>query len=228
MYKRQILAIGIGDLDGSGKASLVAVTDATAIQFALVDGVLVERRRIEVRPLENNEFLTIIDLEFSPLKVPVTFDKTPFGLVGVRMRKSIGAHDGGGLIRNSEGAAGEKGTDGTGAPIGKGGVFWKPARWCDYSGPVTKTSSEGVTLFDHPGNPNHPTVFHVRDDGWMGASLTFDAPRTLEPNTKLRLRYGLYAHAGSPPLAEIDARWKAFTELAVPATLEKPKPPKKP
>jgi len=190
--------------------------------------LLVERRRIEVRPLENNEFLTIIDLEFSPLKVPVTFDKTPFGLVGVRMRKSIGAHDGGGLIRNSEGAAGEKGTDGTGAPIGKGGVFWKPARWCDYSGPVTKTSSEGVTLFDHPGNPNHPTVFHVRDDGWMGASLTFDAPRTLEPNTKLRLRYGLYAHAGSPPLAEIDARWKAFTELAVPATLEKPKPPKKP
>jgi hypothetical protein len=188
--------------------------------------LLLERRRIEVRPLEKNEFLTVIDLEFSPQKQVVTFDKTPFGLVGVRMRKTIGVHDGGGLIRNSEGAQGEKGTDATGAPLGKGGVFWKPARWCDYSGPVTKTASEGVTLFDHPSNPNHPTVFHVRDDGWMGASLTFDAPRTLEPNTKLRLRYGLYAHAGTPTVADLDARWKAFAALPVLATLEKQKPKK--
>jgi hypothetical protein len=184
--------------------------------------LLLERRRIEVRPLPNNEFLTIIDLEFAPSKQAVTFDKTPFGLLGVRMRKSIGAHDGGGLIRNSEGAQGEKGTDGT------NGVFWKPARWCDYSGPVSKKASEGVTLFDHPSNPNHPTVFHVRDDGWMGASLTFDAPRTLEPGTKLRLRYGLYAHIGTPTLPEIDAHWKSFTELPVPPTLEKQKPAKKP
>jgi hypothetical protein len=189
--------------------------------------LLLERRRVEVRPLPNHEFLTIIDLEFSPHKQPVTFDKTPFGLVGVRMRKSIGVHDGGGVIRNSEGAQGEKGTDGPESPA-KGGVFWKPARWCDYSGPVSQKASEGITLFDHPSNPNHPTVFHVRDDGWMGASLTFDGPRTLEAGTKLRLRYGLYAHLGTPPVAELDARWKSFTELPVAPTLEKQKPAKKP
>jgi len=188
--------------------------------------LLEERRRIHVRPLANNEFLTVIDLEFTAPKQPATFDKTPFGLIGVRMRKSIGVHDGGGLIRNSEGAQGEKGTDGRATTSESGGVFWKPARWCDYSGPTSKTASEGVTLFDHPSNPNHPTVFHVRDDGWMGASLTFDAPRTLEPDTKLRLRYGFYAHAGTPTLAEIDQHWKSFTELTVPPTLEKQKPPK--
>ena len=37
---------------------------------------------------------------------------------------------------------------------------------------------------DHPGNPNHPSAFHVREDGWMGASLTFKAPITIEPGKR--------------------------------------------
>jgi hypothetical protein len=106
---------------------------------------------------------------------------------------------------------------------GAEGVFWKPARWCDYSGHVTNDVIEGVTLFDHPSNPNHPTVFHVRDDGWMGSCLTFDASRTVEPGTPLRLRYGLYVHAGLPAVEKLDADWKTFTELAIPASLEKQK-----
>jgi hypothetical protein len=133
------------------------------------------------------------------------------------MRKTIGVHDGGGRIRNSAGGVNEKGLDGA------EGVFWKPARWCDYSGRTEGTTVEGVTLFDHPRNANHPTVFHVRDDGWMGSCLTFDAPRTIEVDAKLRLRYGLYVHAGLPSVEEIDAQWKAFTELPLPATLEKQK-----
>src|SRR6185369_16734514 len=105
-------------------------------------------------------------------------------------------------IRNSAGAVNEKGLGGA------EGVFWKPARWCDYSGLVTTDAVEGITLFDHPTNPNHPTVFHVRDDGWMGACLTFDAPRTLEVGRPLRLRYGLYAHAGLPSRDALDKQWQ--------------------
>jgi hypothetical protein len=201
--------------DGEESAWLLAVNHWIDEKSGQV--LVVERRRIEVRPLEANEFLTIADLELAADKQPATFDKTPFGLFAVRMRKTIGVHDGGGRIRNSAGGVNEKGLDGA------DGVFWKPARWCDYSGRTEGKSIEGVTLFDHPTNPNHPTVFHVRDEGWMGSCLTFDAPRTIEVGAKLRLRYGLYVHAGLRSVEELDARWKQFTELPVPETLEKQK-----
>jgi hypothetical protein len=90
------------------------------------------------------------------------------------------------------------------------GCFWKPARWVDYSGPITADSVEGVTLMDHPQNPGHPSVYHVRNDGWMG---TFNAPRAIEPKAPLRLRYGLYVHAAMRASSQLHERWKQFSEL---------------
>jgi hypothetical protein len=204
--------------DTDEAAALLAVNHW--VNEATDETLLVERRRIEVRPLPKHEFLVVVDFQLVPPKRPIVLEKTPFGLFAVRMAKSIGVHDGGGRIRNSTGGVNEKGLDGA------EGVFWKPAKWCDYSGRITPTAVEGVTLFDHPTNPNHPTVFHVRDDGWMGSSLTFDAARTIEPATPLRLRYGLYVHAGLPSVDTIEAEWKKFAELPVPAKLEKQKPAK--
>jgi len=168
--------------------------------------VLRERRRTEVRLLEQGEYFLIIDLRLeAPGQQPVTLGKTPFGLVGVRMAKTIGVNDGGGTICNSEGGVDEK------------EVLWKRAKWVDYSGPITSDAVEGVTLMDHPSNPSHPTFFHVRNDGWMGASLTYDADRTIEPGKPMVLRYGLYVHAGKPPRDRINGRWEAFSKLE-PAT----------
>jgi hypothetical protein len=164
--------------------------------------LLWERRRVAVQPLDHGEWLLVLDLHFEANKEAVTFGKTPFGLFGVRMAKTIGVNDGGGTIRNSSGLVDEK------------NAFWKPAKWVDYSGPIIPKASEGITLFDHPSNPNHPSVFHVRNDGWMGASLTFDGPLAVEPDRPLRLRYGVYVHAGQPSLGDIEARWTAFTKTA--------------
>ena len=69
---------------------------------------------------------------------------------------------------------------------------------------------------DHPSNPNHPTYFHVRNDGWMGASLTYDADRVIEPGKPLHLRYGLYVHGGAPAPEQINRRWADFTKLDLP------------
>ncbi|MDX2037712.1 MAG: PmoA family protein [Isosphaeraceae bacterium] len=169
--------------------------------------LLRERRRIAVEPLEKGESLLVLDLELSaPGDRAATLGKTPFGLVGVRMAKTIGVNDGGGRIRNSEGGEGEQGPS---------GVFWKHARWVDYSGPIARGATEGITLLDHPGNPDHPAGFHVRSDGWMGASLTLDRPLKIEPGKPLRLRYGLYVHSGTPDRAALDRRWKAFAEARV-------------
>ncbi|MDH4240790.1 MAG: PmoA family protein, partial [Phycisphaerae bacterium] len=170
--------------------------------------LLLETRRVTAVPLEDSEWLMIIDMEFKANNKPVTLGKTPFGMIGVRTAKTIGVNDGGGTIRNSEGAINEK------------DVFWKRARWVDYSGPIAIGKQEGITLLDHPDNPNFPTYFHVRNDGWMGASLTFDAPRMIQPNKSLYLRYGLYIHSDIKPKDRIEAKWKQFSKIE-PAKLEK-------
>lgn len=173
--------------------------------------LLEEQRRMRVLPLANDEFLLVLDLDLRPKLERVTLGKTPFGLVGVRMAKTIGVHDGGGLIRNSEGGENEE------------GVFWKPAKWVDYSGPITPTASEGVTLFDHPLNPNHPTIFHVRNDGWMGTSLTHAQALEIPQDKPLHLRYGLYVHAGIPGRDALQKKFQLFAELGEPVFETPPK-----
>jgi hypothetical protein len=186
--------------DGDDEASVTSLNHWT--EDATKKVLLIERRKTTVQLLEKNEWLLILDLQFD-VKEPVTLGKTPFGIIGVRLAKSIGVNDGAGMIRNSAGQVNEK------------EVFWKPAKWVDYSGAVAAKQVEGITLFDHPANPNHPSVFHVRNDGWMGACLTFDAPRTIVPGKSLRLRYGLYVHGGQPSGDAIETSWAAFAKSEV-------------
>jgi hypothetical protein len=143
--------------------------------------LLEERRRVSWETLPGGESLLVLDLRFEAKGTPVTFGKTPFGLLGVRLAKTIGIADGGGTIRNS-------------AP-GK---------------------NEGATLLDHPANPNHPTFFHVRSDGWMGSAFTHDAPRVVTPGQPLQLRYAIYVHAGVPTVAALQQRWTSFAQTPLP------------
>jgi hypothetical protein len=186
--------------DGDTEASVTSVN--AWIDDATKKTLLTERRKTTVQILDKGEWLLILDLQFEA-KDDVTLGKTPFGMIGVRMAKSIGVNDGGGTIRNSSGQVNEK------------EIFWKPAKWVDYSGAIVDKTVEGITLFDHPGNPNHPAVFHVRSDGWMGVSLTFDAARKIEPGKALRLRYGLYVHAGQPAVETLEGRWASFAKTEV-------------
>lgn len=162
--------------------------------------ILTERRAVRVQTLPDKQWMLVIDLELRAKDRAITVGKTPFGMLGVRMAKTIGVNDGGGTIRNSEGGVGEK------------EILWKHARWVDYSGPVASTVIEGITLLDHPSNPNHPGGFHVRADGWMGASLTLDGPLAIQTNAPLKLRYGLFIHAGQPSAEALDRVWAGFAQ----------------
>lgn len=183
--------------DGMEEAGLVAHAEWVDTDTNRV--LLRERRTVLVRDLGGGELLITLKLELQPAVSEVTFGKTPFGLIGVRVAKTMSVRDGGGVIRNSEGQEDEP------------QVLWQRAKWVDYSGQVADGVNEGITLLDHRGNPNHPTYFHVRRDGWMGASLSYDAPRKLVAGETLTLRYGLYVHAGIPKREDLEKRWAEFS-----------------
>jgi hypothetical protein len=157
-----------------------------------------------VQSMANGEWLLVLDVRFDAAKESVTLGKTPFGLAAVRMARSIGVHDGGGMIRNSEGAVNET------------NVFWKRAKWVDYSGAIVSNTVEGITFFVHPANPGHPSYFHVRNDGWMGASITFEEARVIETNRPLQLRYGFYVHSGLQETNTLEKRWADFSATKFP------------
>ena len=136
----------------------------------------------------------------------VELAKTNFGFLAVRVAKSISGHFGDGTISNSEGLTGEKST------------FGKRARWMDYSGSVTvknksgrKSVLEGITYYDHPSNPRYPSYWHVREDGWMGASFGMHEKHTITKEKPLRLRYLLHAHSGSYDASKAQKVHAAFS-----------------
>ena len=159
-----------------------------------------EWRRIGLVVLGRGLWRIDVETQLSVIAGALTLGQTPFGLLGVRMAKSIGVADGGGRILNSEGGVNES------------GCFRKPARWVDYSGPVTAALDEGITLLDHPQNLHHPVEFHVRNDGWMGAATTFRAPFTLLPEQPLHLKYGLLVHSQHSGASEIEQEWQRFAQ----------------
>src|SRR5262245_63592822 len=82
---------------------------------------------------------TFVELQstFRPAAESLEFGKTNFGFLAVRVARSLSCHFGGGVLTSSEGAVGEP------------AIFGKPAKWMDYSGPVPKGGTQGITYFDH-------------------------------------------------------------------------------
>jgi hypothetical protein len=162
---------------------------AMAVLLGWYDGhdpkeLLEQELIVAVRPGPEGETFVELQAIFKPAAESLEFGQTNFGFLAVRVAKSLSAHFGGGAITSSEGAVGEP------------AIFGKPARWMDYSGPVPSGETEGITYFDHPTNPGHPVSWHVRADGWMGASVGMNGAVTTTRKAPLRLRYLLHAHRG--------------------------------
>lgn len=170
---------------------------ALAVQLDWHDGhdprPLVEQELIVfVRPLENGEWTLDLQSTFRPVAEQVEFQQSNYGFLAVRVSKDLSAHFGGGMITGASGQQDEA------------DLFGKPNRWIDYSGPVRalhpddspEPAFNGVTYFDHPQNPNFPAKWHVREDGWMGASACRDSGLVTTRTVPLQLRYLLWIHDG--------------------------------
>lgn len=164
---------------------------------------LIQQELIAVyRPLAGNEGWLEIQTTFTPVLDKLPLAMTNFGFLGLRLAASISAQYGGGVITSSEGVTGEMAN------------FAKPYPWMDYSGPIVESRWEGITWFDHPSNPGHPTAWHVRDDGWMSAAFCLREGYTLTRAQPLRLRYGLHIHAGELNRKNADERFREFRDAA--------------
>ncbi|NOZ23719.1 MAG: hypothetical protein GXP25_21800 [Planctomycetes bacterium] len=159
-----------------------------------------EIRDVKVAPLRNGEAQVDFRLTYRPAGKDVTFGETSFGFLALRVAKTMGVHDGGGEMTNSEGGRNEE------------GVFWKPARWMDYSGPIASGVWNGIAFLDHPSNHDHPATWHVRDDGWMGAAPCFKGDIVLKNKEQIVLRYRLWAHEGASNPDKIEEHWQKFAE----------------
>jgi len=117
------------------------------------------------------------------------------------------------------------------APAGEGHIInsegqkdaeaWgKKAVWCDYYGAV-EGKTAGVAIFDHPGNPRHPTWWHVRTYGLFAANPFGQAQFEklpdkqagafkVEAGKSVTFRYRFYFHEGDAEQAKVAARYKEY------------------
>src|SRR5262249_51092174 len=98
--------------------------------------LLEETRTVTIPRLPAARRLIDIELRLVARDLPITFERTPYHLLAVRVIDAL-LPGKGGVITNSAGA--QNPADGT------------PASWIDISGRLGE-SWQGVALFDHPGN----------------------------------------------------------------------------
>jgi hypothetical protein len=163
--------------------------------------VLEETKVTTLYPLDNNQLLIDFELSFKAV-VDVKFGKTPFAFLGVRVAKSLGVYDGNGMILNSEGMVNEK------------EIFWKRAKWCDFSGLIAPGTQEGIAIFDHPNNFSHPAPWHVRNDGWFSPAPFLESELALPKSDSLKLNYRLFMHHHDAEPANVSSQYEAFANPA--------------
>lgn len=127
----------------------------------------------------------------------IEFRQNNFGVLGLRVAKSLSVVFGGGVITGSDGQ------------VNEANLFGKANRWLDYSGPIKLNNdseklnrdadpeTEGLSLISHRSNPQSPICWHVRDDGWISPSLSRKASLLVAPESPVTCRYLLFVHSGT-------------------------------
>lgn len=168
---------------------------------------LTERRRLTFRATAKTRSIDV-DQDLVGGEKPVRIGDSKDAGLFIRVPVSVAVDSKqGGRIVNSEGAV-------------DADAWSKPARWCDYNGPVGGEKL-GIAFLNHPTSFRHPTRWHVRTYGLFTAnpfaSKSYDpnlpeAAITLAPGETLRLRHRLIFHSGDERDADIEAAWQAYAK----------------
>ena len=152
--------------------------------------------------------LLAYDTTFKAVGQSVTFNDTKEGLFGIRLPNEMREAVANAPVVGSTGDVGTK------------ALWGRTMDWIDYTGPVSGRLC-GVAVMDDPDN-FRPSRYHVRDYGLFSISPFGEAaytngtsvakPHTLEPEGTLRLRYGLYVHAGDTASAHVADVFQQFVK----------------
>lgn len=156
--------------------------------------------------------LLAYDTTFKAVGTSVTFNDTKEGLFGIRVPNAM---------REAVAKAPVVGSNGE---VGTKALWGRTMDWIDYTGPVDGRLC-GVAIMDHPEN-FRPSRYHVRDYGLFSISPFGESaytngqqpakPYTIEKDGTLRLRYGLYVHAGDTGTAHIPDAFRQFVDASRP------------
>ncbi|MCA9041478.1 MAG: PmoA family protein [Planctomycetaceae bacterium] len=176
-----------------------------AVQIGWFDGhdaaPLIEQDLVlAVRTTSAEETVLELQTTFRPVAETLELGESTLGPLGIRVSAELSEYFGGGQLTNTHGDQGET------------NIFGKPANWVDYSGPVQNDEQEGITCFYHPENINAPVGWHVREDGWMSASVCGKSPLLLKRSMPTTLRYLLWAHAGTVDKNNADTLFEQFAQ----------------
>jgi hypothetical protein len=171
------------------------------------DDVMIEERR-SIRGCFCDETHYVLDLDSTyTARRDLEFGTTKESVLpGIRMAEALTAVCGG-HIRASTGERGESRN------------FGQPAQWFDYWGERKAMYglgdvTEGVAVFDHPSNPNHPNPIFVRAYGpnspFQGHHFT--GPAKLGAGEHWRYRHRLVVHAGNTEDAKIADKYEDWVK----------------
>ncbi|MFT7670129.1 MAG: hypothetical protein ACI8X5_002836 [Planctomycetota bacterium] len=150
-----------------------------------------------------------VSVTLTPGEEPLVMGDTKEGTFALRVHPALrvtGEHATGRLI-NSEGQVGQA-------------VWGKRARWIDDSGTVDG-QQVGLAIFDHPENPRHPTWWHARTYGLLGANpfgvhdfenkAAGTGALTVPVGESLCLRYRVVLHGAGWDAARVEAAYTDWT-----------------
>lgn len=147
-----------------------------------------------------------VDLRLTAADGDVLFgDTKEGGMLTVRVATPMDVPNGG-RIENAYGGVNERETWGC------------AAHWCDYSG-IVQGTRVGIGVMDHPTSFRHPTYWHVRDYGLMGANPFAlnaytngqkEGSFTLQAGAEMAFRYRVVVHLGDAGESDMRGRYLDF------------------
>jgi hypothetical protein len=187
--------------DGPKTGVLTAVFDWNDPQGKTI---LVEHR---VMTAHSDPTLRVLDFDITLTAAqPVVFGDTKEGAFAIRLADALNERKTGKMT----GPDGEQGMK---------DIWGKRLNWVDYSGEI-EGEKLGVTIFDHPSNPRHPTYWHSRDYGLFALNPfgrhAFD-PKAEESNWKLpqgqslRFRWRVLIHPGDAQTVHLADMYREYS-----------------
>lgn len=189
------------DADKAVIVEMCDYLDAGGKRFLTEERRLTFRATADMRSIDFDQTFTCSDGE-------IRFDDRKDAGLSIRVPASMAVDSKqGGQIINSEGIANKD-------------AWGKPARWCDYHGPV-EGEHLGIAFLNHPGSYRYPTRWHVRTYGLFAAnpfalhefdkSLP-DGSTKLKQGEQLKLRHRFLFHSGDAFSANIEDAWQRYAK----------------